>query len=69
MSDGSATPLSTLSFTAALWLLAKGYEPIAVTLNPTGTGVLCTFPAEARSVWQEYGRAKDRLTQLRKEAR
>jgi len=57
------------SFAAAVWLLAKGFEPLSAAFNPLRNGVEFLFPSDAKETWAAYYWAKEKLSLIVREAR
>ena len=63
-------PTYTRSYAAALWLVAKGFEPLSAEMSRDGSGgVLFLFSNDARDALANFHQAKDRLNVLSLDAR
>ena len=58
------------SFSTALFLMGKGYEPLSVTKAYDGSGgIIYRWPPEAKPALDEFYRVKTRLNDLTVAAR
>jgi len=56
------------SFTAAVWLVAKGFMPLTATVNPLRRRIEFRFPAEAKDAWRAFFAAKNHLEQMSRQS-
>ena len=64
-----SSPVDIKSYALALWLQAKGIEPLRATLDEKDQLVAFLFPEQARPFLESFYAAKDRLNALANKAR
>lgn len=68
MNRNTNTNVVVGNFTAAVWLVAKGFMPLTATVNPLRGRIEFRFPAEAKDAWTAFFAAKNHLEQMSKQA-
>ncbi len=68
--SSSAPPVIIVSsFAAAVWLMARGHEPLSAVFNPVRQGAEFLFHKHAKAAWTAYYAAKEKLSLMVREAK
>ena len=69
MSSSAPPVILVSSFAAAVWLLARGHEPLSAVFNPVRQGVEFLFHKDAKAAWTAYHDAKEKLSLMALQAK